>query len=348
MITTKTRAALAALLLVCLSLPQATLSDESYRSNAVQAGNLTALAEATIGPDLMLAQKAENAQTDQQDASKPLGEKPPLLDLSRLFLREATVLLEPGEVEFELALRYLRHEVEQSGFEFRDRELRVTPTVRGGLLPRMEGFVEVPVVWRQSRFLVAAGSPPSIFEFEDDKAGVGDISAGLKYVLVREQNIWPDLVGAVNFTGPSGDAPDPNDVTTVGLGTGRWRVGGALTAIRSYDPAVVFGGVGYEYSLDETLSGVEVSGGSRFTYNFGIGFSVNDQLTLSGIILGEVRDELEFDGVTSLGTDFEPISLRATTTYRAAREHVFEPSVQFGLNEDAPDVELRLSYIFYL
>jgi hypothetical protein len=343
-IRTKTIAALPALFFLSLSLPGPAFTEDLYGSGEAPIRNLTTLAGETAAPDLSLAQAKDSAHETEQKASEPLGEKPKLVDLSRLFLRQAAVLLKPGEVETEVDFRYLLDEVELAGF--REREISVTPIARGGLLPRLEGFLEVPIVWRQFRFLASAGIPPSTVELDESKSGIGDINAGLKYILLREQGIWPDIIGSVNFVAPSGDAPDLNDPLAVPLGTGRWRLGGALTAIRSYDPAVVFGGIGYEYNFDETLSDIKVSGGDRFTYNFGVGFGVNDQLTLSGFLLGEVRNELEFDGVKQVGTDFEPISLRATTTYRPAKRHVLEPAVQFGLTDAAPDVEFRFAYIF--
>lgn len=342
------RVAIAVLVLLDLSLAQQAISDQAYDSGAEQQRAPSAMTEQAANFDRLLVQAEDTAQPDnssaEQPVSEPLGEKPKLVDLSRLFLRQATVLLEPGQVEAEIDFRYLRDEVELAAF--REREFRITPIIRGGLLPRLEGFLEVPILWRQFRFLTSAGTPPATVEFEEAKTGIGDIAGGLKYVLLREQGIFPNLTGSVNFVAPSGDAPDLTDPLSVPLGTGRWRLGVGLTAIRSYDPAIVFGGIGYEANFDETLSNVEVSGGNRFTYNFGVGFGVNEQLTLSGFIIGEVRDELKFDGVKSLGTDIEPISLRATTTYRAAKRHVLEPAVQFGLTESAPDVELRLAYIF--
>jgi hypothetical protein len=291
------------------------------------------------------AQVEQNAETPQEKTaqgknatSERIGEEPEEVAPSRVFLRAQAVTLTPGQVEVELPLTYARDDL----LGFRRRELAFTPTVRAGLIDRLEANVDLPLVWRENETVPRPVIRP---EAKDDTADIGDIGFGLKYALLPEGGPWPNIIGLLNVVTPSGKAPNPLDGIQASTGTGRWRTSFGLSAIRSFDPATLFGGIAYEINFDETLNSVEVSGGNRFTYNFGTGFAVNNQLTLSGIFLGEFREEVEFNGQRLAGTDIEPMSMRAIVTYRAASKQFIEPSVEWGLNDDAVDTRLRLSYI---
>jgi hypothetical protein len=241
-------------------------------------------------------------------------------------------------LEIELPLSYARDDL----LGFRRREIAFTPTLRAGLLDRLEGNIDLPLVWRENETVPRPVLRP---EAKDDTAGIGDIGFGLKYALLPEVGAWPNIIGLVNVVAPSGEEPNPLDAIEASTGTGRWRTFFGVSAIRSFDPAIVFGGIGYEVNFDATLNNVEIGGGNRFTYNFGAGFAVNNQLTLSGVFLGEFREELEFNGQRLAGTEIEPMTMRANVTYRAASGQFIEPSVEWGLNEDAVDTRLRISYI---
>ncbi|MGC1953826.1 MAG: transporter [Gammaproteobacteria bacterium] len=297
-------------------------------------------------PTLAAAPKSGlQAQAEQETeapgrnaAPEAIGEEPEEIDTSRVFLRAEAVTLTPGQLEIELPLSYARDDL----LGFRRREIAFTPTLRAGLLERLEVNVDLPLVWRENETVPRPVQRP---EAKDDTAGIGDISLGLKYALLPEVGAWPNIIGLVNVFAPSGEDPNPLDAVEASTGSGRWRTFFGVSAIRSFDPAIIFGGIGYEVNFDATLNDIEVSGGNRLTYNFGAGFAVNNQLTLSGVFLGEFREELEFNGQRLAGSEIEPMSMRANVTYRAASGQFIEPSVEWGLNEDAVDTRLRISYI---
>ena len=269
--------------------------------------------------------------------NEPLGERPEdEEDLGRIFLREATVLLEPGEVQLEFLLAYARNQV----LNTRARQALLNTALRVGLSSRLEAFASVPLTWaEQARFNQSS-------EQTSDNSGLGDISAGLNAVLKRESATFPDVIGTLSLTEPTGDEPDLTDPDFIPLSGGRRGLTVGLTFIRSYDPAVVFGGIGFTYLDRETLSGVEIEGGHRYTYRFGTGFAINTQLTLSGAFSGAFQTKAERDGITIPSTEREPMTLTGSVTYRLANMQFLEPSVTFGLNEDAVDAILSLAYFF--
>jgi hypothetical protein len=81
------------------------------------------------------------------------------------------------------------------------------------------------------------------------------------------------------------------------------------------------------------------------TYNMGLGFSVNDDVSLSGRFVGMYQGDWEISGDKQEGTSYEPMSLRLAATLRYRRRVYLEPAVSFGLNDDAPDVTLGVSLV---
>lgn len=255
-------------------------------------------------------------------------------NLNRVFLREATVLLAPGEIDTELAFSYARDE---AGGET-NRDLRLGPSVRVGILDRLEAFADIAVAYADREIVTGDGT------LGGEETGIGDLIAGLKYLVVREDELWPDIVLAGSVTFPTADDPTIGNPNRVALGGGRWRVSGAATFIRSYDPAVLFGSVGYTHSFKDTLSGVEIEGGQSISYSFGAGFAINNQISLSGQFFGAYQTEIKLNGEEIDGTNREPMALRSSLTYRISDGQYLEPAVTYGLNDSAPDVILQLSY----
>ena len=112
--------------------------------------------------------------------------------------------------------------------------------------------------------------------------------------------------------------------------------------MRAYDPAVVFYGVGYKHYFARDYLGGEMAPGEEINYSFGMGFALNDSLTLSTTLLGSYQTEMRFDGAGLPGTSMEPLSLRLALTAVMSRRRIIEPFVRFGLTSDAPDAHIGI------
>jgi hypothetical protein len=288
---------------------------------------------------------ASDASSESKGTAKaqPVGqEQEEDANIQKLvFLRQSTVLLAPGQVEAEAAFGYLRNG-NSSGFDV-GRQITLTPTVQVGLLNRLEGSVTVPFGWSEHevRLIDSDGSLQSAGK---STTGFGDLGLGLKYLLVPEGKTWPDVVLSWNAVAPTGNIESPLDPLHVRLGSGRWRLGGGLTVIRSYDPAILYAGVSYSHALSGEVDHFPVSGGDMFAYNFGLGFALNDRLTLSGLFQGSYVTQLNSGG-RILNTNTEVFSLQSAITYRFSTGQYLEPSVTYDINQDASSVVLGLSYI---
>lgn len=277
--------------------------------------------------------------TPRIEVTKPIGQKPEdAEDIRRLFLRESSVLLGPGQVELETGLRYQRTQSISTFEKARQRQLTFPVALRTGLLQRAEGFLTLPLVYAQQDITVQA------LRTSHDTFGIGDISSGLKYVLAQEGSRWPEFIATATVTAPTGSAPAADGVST---GAGHWALGGGLQLIRTLDPIVLFGGLGYTYRFGARhfyLDGQhDVEPGHTFDYNLGVGFAVNERISLSTQLSGSYQTEDTVDGKSMAGSSREPVLLRLGVTHRWTRQTYAEASVAYGLDSDAPDFILGLS-----
>ncbi|MCP4702356.1 MAG: transporter [Gammaproteobacteria bacterium] len=318
---------------------QATLHinrSDIVRLNIIQAGDdavpFSAMTDGQLSKALGKAAE-KTAPKKKSEPSAVLGEEPDE-DLRQIFLRQSTVLLKPGEKELDVSLSYTRDEFAN----LRVRQWNLPLSLRMGIRERLEGFVNVPIIWAQRQVFYQDSIN------KNDAAGIGDVGAGLKYLLKQQDSQWPDMIASLSFIAPTGDRSDPKNPDDLSVGGGHWHLSTGLTLVKSYDPAVLFGGIGYTRTLKETINGVETAPGNRFNYSFGMGFAINTQITMSGQFLGAYQSKSAWDGAKIPGSSREPMSLRTGLTYRMSKGRYLEPAVTLGMNDDTSDAELMLSY----
>jgi hypothetical protein len=78
---------------------------------------------------------------------------------------------------------------------------------------------------------------------------------------------------------------------------------------------------------------LEIEPGTIWNYSFGVGFAVNDRVTLSTRFLGAYAEEVRIDRERVFGTNFEPMTLRMAATISKPNKRLVEPFTEFGLSE---------------
>jgi len=280
--------------------------------------------------------KGKGESGGESPVTKPIGEKPQEEDIRKVFFRQSSVLLRRrGEFEGELGFGYTRNRI-WSLIDIRTRQLSLTSTVRVGLSNRAETFVSMPLSYAD---LDVAGDSNS-------KTGIGDLSAGIKYLLAQESARWPDVVLSMGFTAPTGSQPNQSGLA---LGSGHWGSKIGVQSIKTYDPVVIFWGVDYTHQFESrhffSDAVHDVQPGENFGYNLGLGFAINQKISVSGHLLGNYITEDKIDGEHFVGSSSEPISLRFAVVNRWSKNTFFETGVMFGLNNDAPDLSLTFSLV---
>ena len=278
------------------------------------------------------------AQEDKK--LQPIGQKPvEEADIRKIFLRQTSVLLHPGQVEFEASPGYIRNQSSSLVLNVKFRQFRMPLAARFGLFRRAEAYLTVPAVYvhREMSFADQA--------ITYRQSGIGDATIGLNYEVTRENISRPDTIAFFSVTAPTGSKPNEAGVS---LGSGHWAVNAGVQFIKTVDPIALFGGILYShqfparYFLNEAVHSVKP--GETAGYNFGFGFAVNDNVSLSAQVTGSYQARAKADEKPVFGSSSEPVTLRWGLTYRYSRRTYIEPSVVIGLDDDASDFALGISF----
>lgn len=273
---------------------------------------------------------------DNAARREPIGEKPQ--DTSAVFLRQSTILLKPGDWQFDVGLNYGQSQTEvasllSNNFPVLQRveERRVTAplTVRYGLCDRFETFCLLPVG------MAALERSDPEFENYTQRFGIGDLALGVKYLLCQSQDESPDVI--LNLTGivPTGGSPFASAGDSAAIGQGFWSLIGGVNVIQAYDPFVLFASLSYQHQFAREFRGIDVAPGEAIRYDFGFGLAVTDRFTLSIDVIGGYQFDTSFDGQRLPNSSTEPISLRLALTRRITPTMFWEPFASFGVTDDA-------------
>ncbi len=265
------------------------------------------------------------------------------------FLRADTVLLKPGEMQFDYGVTYTLFDItvpaingsnELEHARFRQRELLTPLEIRYGLTRRLQLFVNVPFGWSNIEFTL------SDFELFENDGGLGDIVFGGTFLLREGDENCSDIVMTLAASAPTGLDPlvvPAGQPGVPSLGNGTWSMSASLLHIRTYDPMVVFYGFGTRQHFTRDLNGQSYRPGQEYSYQMGVGFAVNSKMTLSTRFSGAYVTEPRLDGQRFLGTIREPMTIGLAVTI-AQCQGLIEPFVDFGLTDEA--IESRFGVIW--
>jgi hypothetical protein len=286
-------------------------------------------------PRAVLAQSGEEGEADVEEESLEQAAEEAKRSLD-LFLRQERIIFRPGEFAFELgmfyrtdtdeevvsvgALRTLAKVTNRAGFG--------TFTARVGLLRDLQFDVTLPIGAVKQEIDVG------VARIRNDEEGLGDITGRLRYGLLAERGARPDVI--LDVTATSG----MTSVQTL-RGSGFWRVGGGVSLVKTLDPVVFFGRLGYTAVLER--SGRDPA--DQFSYLFGTGFSITDRVSVSTRVSGIAGGRTQVDGRSIAGTSLDALSMQFAVTTRLTRRFYVEPFVSIGLTEDATDAVVGVSLV---
>ncbi len=279
------------------------------------------------------------------------------------FLASDSILLDPGEYEFDITLQYAYDQADFASVDIRNnvlifgeanrrqRLLTAPLEFRLGLSPVCQAFVNVPFGWSDSEFSFAGND---VFT---DAGGIGDVSAGLIRQLIEGNAHCPTVLATAAFSAPTGKSTLATSLSVPGtaLGEGFWTTSIGLSFIQIYDPIVVFYGFGYRHRYEnEFEGGFEVEPGKQVYYRYGVGFAVNPRVTLTATFLGSYISEDVINGIRLAGGKREPMQLRlgATISRYTKKDEcqegpkTIEPFLVFGLTEESIDSVFGVSWTY--
>jgi hypothetical protein len=288
----------------------------------------------------------ENENQKSADLKKEAEEAARARDV---FVRQEKIFIRKGELLSELNTFYSTDAFMTPGipaFKTKRRFLDTTLIARYGVRDGLELDLIAPIFVHAIQEI---DSGTASVRRQDD--GIGDFSAILRYQLLGERGGRPDIILDINGKSRTG-----GDTLR---GTGHWNIGGGITLVKTIDPVVFFGRLGYTATLDRDgpmpalmpgLLPVQQSRnpGDIIEYRLGMGFSLNDRVSMQMQLAGAYVGRTTVDGEKLLGSSLEIANLLLSTTVLLTKRLYIEPVVGLGLTDDAFDsfIGMRLPYRF--
>jgi hypothetical protein len=118
---------------------------------------------------------------------------------------------------------------------------------------------------------------------------------------------------------------------------GLWAAMGSLQFYKTYDPIILFFGVGFDHAFERSFSGNAVQAGDKLTYNAGFSFALSEYTTLAAQYLGSIEGPLKVNDTTVAGGELgESARGRFVLVQRLDENLYIEPSLVLGLTRDVP------------
>ena len=240
---------------------------------------------------------------------------------------------------------------------------------------RWQAELSIPTVYRWSDY-ETVGQNNSSDGLESGKvssSGIGDISEGIYYRVLKETTDSPDLVWNFRVTAPTGKDPYgiatsssqsgnlnvPDDLPT---GNGVWGLGTGISIVKTYDPAIVFLNLNYTHQLEEKFDDISSAEGNQsgsvklgdsWDYGLGVAFAISERMSLainfSQSMSNTSRQRLDGGNwVEVIGSDGNSATLGIGSTMALTKNLSMVTQVSSGLSDDAADyaISIRFPYRF--
>lgn len=250
---------------------------------------------------------------------------------------------------------------------------------RFAITPRLSLNLDVPFVGRSTDYQQggAGGSAAALDEASSTGKGLGDVNLSVNYKILTESGYRPDTVLTLGITAPTGQAPYGIkwvDVATSQYeqfavpdkqptGNGVWQATLGSSFVKTMDPAIVFGNVGYIHSFTRSFSDIDtdpqvttpgsVKLSDVYYFGAGIAFAFNDRASLSLSFSDRIngKDSLRASGgpwTKIIGSQANAATLNMGFTYALSPHTTIITILGMGMTPDAPDFTLtfKIPYMF--
>lgn len=254
-------------------------------------------------------------------------------------------------------------------------------STRYGITNRLVLNLTAPFVFRTTNYakggvggVATATSETSITR----QPALGDISFGASLRLFPDYQPM-DWVWSVDFTAPTGESPygvpvriiekDAEGVTTFSVpdslptGSGVWALNTGVSFIKTSDPAILFGNLGFSYNQKQSFSDVDsdpvtrtpgqINLGNGISYGLGLAFAMNEStslsLSFSHRLTGKTKTKTpDNPWAEVVGSDANSAMFNIGVTQGVTEHLTLATAIGIGLTDDAPDFTfgIRLPYRF--
>lgn len=279
-----------------------------------------------------IGEAQEQPEDSRDEPAEPIGAAPRGRTSSEVFLRDQRVLLSKNELAVDFGLAYARSDSlvllnTESGPALGSVE---SDTLGGTLVGRysLGGDTEIfasTSYQNQSVGIIADGRKIS----NASRSDLGDIGVGLRHTVLQESAGQPDVI--LSFEGG------------IPTGTGSYSLGGGVTLVKSFDPAVLFGSIDYRHTFSRDFADLtRLTPRDRIDAQIGYAFALNDTIILNAALSGSFN----------MATSFPQAELRQNETFnllmgltaRISPNLFVQPSVSYRLNGPGNAVVFGLNF----
>lgn len=250
---------------------------------------------------------------------------------------------------------------------------------RYAISPRLSLNLDVPYVGRNTDYQQggAGGSAAALDEASSTGKGLGDVNFSVNYKVFTESAYRPDTVLTLGVTAPTGQAPYGIKWTNVAssqyeefavpnkqpTGNGVWQAAFGSSFVKTMDPAIVFGNIGYIHSFTRSFNDIDtdpqvttpgsVMLADIYYFGAGLAFAFNDRTSLSLSFSDRIngKDSLRAVGgpwTKIIGSQANAATLNVGFTYALSAHTTIVTLLGMGMTPDAPDFTLtfKIPYMF--
>jgi hypothetical protein len=322
-------------------------ADQAISHGGALAAAPGAMADAALAEIVAGQQAAGSAAAGSEDQR----EGDPQLDaLNRVLVEKGGVLLPSWTLELQPELVYSYKGanglmiVEQNGVRSvraheADRDkLETAITARLGLPWSSQAELRVPYL------RVSENASDGVRSTGRSEFGLGDVELALAHQFLREDGWVPDLLGELRWSLPTGE--DSFDSDGPALGSGFHSLGGRVTLLKTYDPVVFLGSLGYSASLEDEKKGFDIDAGDSWSVNLATILAAGPGVSLRTGFAMRFTDEAEVDGREVAGSDKTEGVLSLGAAVSLSPSTLLDVGVGIGVTDDAPDVSTKLALAY--
>jgi hypothetical protein len=223
-----------------------------------------------------------------------------------------------------------------------------------GLPKRFQMDFTVPYGYILDRTVDATGKQKSQSQF-----GLGDIQTGISKQLTTERGRMPDTLLGVHYKSTTGTNSYDLQSAATSLGTGFNAVQANLTAAKSSDPVVFYGGLSYTRNMPahHTIPSTDPTNPNATTIGYfrpgdAYGFQLGSILALNtetSVTLGWDQlftSETKLNGTPLPASYLVEGSLRIGTSYMYSPGRTVDLSFGVGLTPDTPNLQFSVGFPF--